>query len=875
MTPQHVITQLLKSDEENHNVQLLRKLILTAYFGRFRVNGQPPDNKIPLGNYLFDEERMMFDFTHLSAKKRDQFLHWLLDPHQEKKEKKKFSRAGVNEYRGFTAERPLGLWKSFKNWVQGKHSDYWAINDFGQLLDYKLHGIEIVPGKDGLLVGFDQSLVPDSGDKYKSDDDLEFSPLGNVKRIHLTNKMVDQLISGKLNSKNIEQIITSAHPHAVPVMNEKRHEEMYAYRKTHEFIPPKPWYVRLWLWICSWFASKPEKKPYKSSAIKLNTLDKDDDICIYQNESTQEIIVTEKKPGIDNLVFCGGGAKIFAHVGVIKALNEAHIAPTKFAGSSAGAIMALLCYLGYTATQIAEFFTNFKQEHLMYLDYDMKGLSGSHSLKTSLDFIIANRVQEIVTQYNIPYPVGKITFATLEELSKQCPGCGIGDELIVTATQKRTRTTRYFSFKESPLIEVSEAVKTSASFPVLYRPTMIDGEEHNDGGVLSNFPTEVFADDQSTFLESVDGNNFKVLAVQFDNGTERDTVDRRDRVYREGAIANWFYKLITGVHDPASGWEADRIKLRKYAGQSVIVDVGNVSSSSFSVSEEVRKKMVQSGYDATNRYLDARYSTPEEEDSDGNDECMYSSFTSLCDLLVYCCYRGDKRWFDRVSALIAESELPNKKDLMVQALTLKELYFNDNAEPSLATETKNEPSLFGTSFKPIPVVDENAPSPKLLLALYPIFLKFSAAFVQAKADKDLYDKARHTFTLDTPFQFLDGFHKFNGEIHIALYLFIKLSENLINNGDESTFELLALLKDLLNQKPMEMSNSLFGKWDLSTAQVSRVLKLWHSNPNNDDLMKLLTSLRDKIEPLKNFQGGTFNDDFSDGCDEGDWAPSVL
>lgn len=253
--------------------------------------------------------------------------------------------------------------------------------------------------------------------------------------------------------------------------------------------------------------------------------------------------------------------------------------------------MALMCYLGYSGDEIEELFKHFKHEHLVHFDINLNGISEAHSLKTALDYAIAYKLNQIVTQYQIPYPEGIITFATLEMIRQKCPGCGIGKEIVVTATNKRQGSTRYFSLIRSPNFEVSEAVKISASFPIVYRSTLIDGEEHNDGGVLNNFPTEAFFDDHSTLLESEYGNNLKVLAVKFDDGPERKAIDRvMDKVYRENVILNWIYTLLTGVSDPASGWERDRLKLRKYACQSIVINVDNVSSSSFSVSKKAERK---------------------------------------------------------------------------------------------------------------------------------------------------------------------------------------------------------------------------------------------------------------------------------------------
>src|SRR5262249_32168479 len=92
MTPQDIISQLLKSDAEQtqspyaKNLELLKKIILTAHVGRLRVNGMAPDYEFVLGSYLFDNERTMFDFSRLSEEKKQDFLNWLLLDHQEEKQ---------------------------------------------------------------------------------------------------------------------------------------------------------------------------------------------------------------------------------------------------------------------------------------------------------------------------------------------------------------------------------------------------------------------------------------------------------------------------------------------------------------------------------------------------------------------------------------------------------------------------------------------------------------------------------------------------------------------------------------------------------------------------------------------------------------------
>ncbi|CEG56794.1 Dot/Icm T4SS effector VpdC [Legionella fallonii] len=867
MTPQHVISQLLESDTKYpKNLDLLKKIIITAYLGRFRVNGQSPDNKISLANYLFDEERVMFDYTRLSDEKKELFLKWLLEPHQAEKETDYFNGVHVNEYRGFTAEVALSWWGRLLSWFENRFSELWKITDLSLSLNYQLTSIEVCHGNHGSLIGFNQFLAPRSGTKYKAPDDLEKEPLGNAKRVFITDKLVEQLTRVNLKNLNFESVCRSPHPQSIVIADyNARYTEMYNYRQMQKYADYKPWYLSLWQWFVSFFY--PEEKVEKRASVdnSLKLLYENETVKIYEREITKEVIVQEKRPDINNAVFCGGGGKIFAHVGVWRALCEANIRLEHFAGSSAGAIMSLFCYLGYSADEITDLFKHFKQEHLVFFDIDRNGLSDPHALKTSLDYAIALKVKQIVAKYNIPFPQGKITFATLDNLKKQCPDCGIGEELIVTATKKKSRQTRYFSLTRSPNFEVSEAVKISASIPPIYRGTFIDGEEHNDGGVLSNFPTEAFGDDHTTLLESEYGNNLKVLAVQFDNGTERFTIDRLEQVYRENFILNWIYSLITGVSDPASGWEQDRMKLRKYAAQSLVVNVDDVSTTSFTIEDDVRNKVIQKGYETTKSYLDVRYKKNENGTYE-NKEYMYSTFHSLGDLLSYCCYRGDKHWFEIVNNLIVQSSLPNRASLMKQSLELRELYFKpaagaaDSAKPVVAAES-NSVTFFGNDI-PQEQFEINEENHNVLLSVYPIFLKISSEFVKSSIDKRTLEVARHSLTLQSPFRCLEHLEKIKDESNIVLHIFIKFIRELKENPSAELYRALQDFRHLMYSGANLFKAEYYDKWDLSIPQCLRVLKLFSTN-QHALIPKLLASLCEREEPLQTVVNGVYYDDFSE------------
>src|SRR3954471_11720780 len=80
---------------------------------------------------------------------------------------------------------------------------------------------------------------------------------------------------------------------------------------------------------------------------------------IFQMSFSQDSI---KRPKI-GLVLSGGGAKGFAHIGVLKVLEEAGIKIDYIGGTSMGSIIGGLYASGYNASQIDSIFkrTNFDE----------------------------------------------------------------------------------------------------------------------------------------------------------------------------------------------------------------------------------------------------------------------------------------------------------------------------------------------------------------------------------------------------------------------------------------------------------------------------------------------------------------------------------
>jgi NTE family protein len=164
----------------------------------------------------------------------------------------------------------------------------------------------------------------------------------------------------------------------------------------------------------------------------------------------------EKKKYRTGLVLSGGGARGFAHIGVIKALNEWGIFPDVVAGTSAGALVGVLYADGYKPDEIFNLMNSSSMLHFVRPTVPREGLLQISGIERILrENLRAQRFEDL----KIP--------------------------LYVTATDLNNGRAEYFS--EGPLLPT---VIASASIPVLFKPVIMNSIYYVDGGVLDNLPVK-------------------------------------------------------------------------------------------------------------------------------------------------------------------------------------------------------------------------------------------------------------------------------------------------------------------------------------------------------------------------------------------------
>lgn len=161
-----------------------------------------------------------------------------------------------------------------------------------------------------------------------------------------------------------------------------------------------------------------------------------------------------RPPYRTGIALSGGGARGFAHIGVLKAMNERGIYPDVVAGVSAGAVAAVFYAAHIPFEKMISAFEEVKFGNLTALSMPKDG------------FFKLDRFAEFLNRH-IPY-------RRLEELPVKTVVCATDIERGKAVT-----------FTEGPL---AECVMASCSIPVVFKPRIIDGIKYVDGGVLHNLP---------------------------------------------------------------------------------------------------------------------------------------------------------------------------------------------------------------------------------------------------------------------------------------------------------------------------------------------------------------------------------------------------
>lgn len=200
------------------------------------------------------------------------------------------------------------------------------------------------------------------------------------------------------------------------------------------------------------------------------------------------------------LVLSGGGAKGIAHIGVIKALEDADIPIDYITGTSMGAIVGGLYACGYTTEEMMDLLLS-------------RGFSFWSTGRTDPGLVYGfARPEPTPALINVPFATSKrktsadsvmasiinplpMNFAFMELFAGYTAQCGGDfDRLFVPFRCVASDVAANCKVVHRGG-SVGDAIRTSMTFPIVFQPISVDGRLLYDGGLFDNFPVDVMQQD--------------------------------------------------------------------------------------------------------------------------------------------------------------------------------------------------------------------------------------------------------------------------------------------------------------------------------------------------------------------------------------------
>jgi len=194
------------------------------------------------------------------------------------------------------------------------------------------------------------------------------------------------------------------------------------------------------------------------------------------------------------LVLSGGGAKGFAHIGVIKALEEHKIPIDYIGGTSMGAVVGGLYAMGMSTDEMIRIVKSEEFSHWMsgvieeeYKYYFKAEYPGPDLFSVGID------IKDTIPKTRLPLsliPNHLMDFVFMEIFSRASAAAGYDfDSLFVPylCVSVDVSNSREVVFRKGDL---TQAVRASMTYPLYFRPIVIDGNIMYDGGIYNNFPVD-------------------------------------------------------------------------------------------------------------------------------------------------------------------------------------------------------------------------------------------------------------------------------------------------------------------------------------------------------------------------------------------------
>ena len=255
------------------------------------------------------------------------------------------------------------------------------------------------------------------------------------------------------------------------------------------------------------------------------------------------------------LVLGGGGLKGFAHIGVLRALEEKGIVPSVLAGTSIGSLISAAKAGGMAVEEMAERARRLRRKDLFRLNRLQMVLERTRAVSVYQ----GEPLRELVTSV--------LRDVTFEELDTT---------LLVNTVDLQRGSPVVWGLPGLRDVSVIDAVYASCALPGFYPPGDVGGRACCDGGVVDNLPTSVASQGMDAVIAVDTGSSYLV---------------RKEDIARHGFTAIYMRAATTMMHalqlHPLERWTAPPMIL-------IRPRVSHIGWFSFSHADE----LIEAGYNA-------------------------------------------------------------------------------------------------------------------------------------------------------------------------------------------------------------------------------------------------------------------------------------
>ncbi|WP_462318595.1 patatin-like phospholipase family protein [Marinilabilia sp.] len=203
------------------------------------------------------------------------------------------------------------------------------------------------------------------------------------------------------------------------------------------------------------------------------------------------------------IALSGGSARGFAHIGVLKALDEQGLSPDIISGTSMGALVGVLYAAGHSPEHILELVKKDKIYNMVSLRIGQNGLFELDAVRR----ILQNEIEE--DDFSALKKPFFLSVANISEGKSEVKG------------------------EKGPLFDY---VLATCSVPVIIMPQVIGGKTYIDGGLFDNLPAGAIKDKCQTLIgvhvnyngpmEKLDGIR-EIAQRTFSLGIEQNVIESR------------------------------------------------------------------------------------------------------------------------------------------------------------------------------------------------------------------------------------------------------------------------------------------------------------------------------------------------------------